>query len=400
LARDTSDETGNYQFACIADGNYVLSCHKYGVDTLQGGNDVNAVDIALVKYFIGSDTILNPSRNFSVKYKKAADVDHNASINSIDISRIKAKVGSPYNPVFYFPKGNWVALDTLVTMAGSDLNIMLKTICYGDYNASSYKYRDSLTTWNSAKSLSQNIISIADDYIVRGNPGYVEVPLRISTKMKDFSALGLELNYPDKEYKLVNACMAKDQGKGAPVKINPSLDEIIADNNDLLVTDEDGVIRVVYATTNHFDVEANDEMIVLGFRPLKELSPGELDFSLSGSGVIGDQYGNENEDASLIMPKIFIQHSKGDAGFEFAGYPNPFSDVVDLSYSIPEAGAVKLRVYNSIGELVAEPLSASQAAGRHVLSFSAGNLPAGMYTFKMEFDGNGKSQHMVLKLVH
>jgi len=57
-------------------------------------------------------------------------------------------------------------------------------------------------------------------------------------------------------------------------------------------------------------------------------------------------------------------------------------------------------VYNSIGELVAEPLSASQAAGRHVLSFSAGNLPAGMYTFKMEFDGNGKSQHMVLKLVH
>ncbi len=400
IARDTSDAYGSYYFSNIGNGIYRITYDKYTADTMQFGNDINTIDVALLKYNVGADTTQDPSRNFSYKYKCAANVDNNSMVNAVDIARIKSKIGSPYLTGRNFPKGNWPSLDTLITVNGANLLVNLKTICYGDYNASSYRYRDSVTTWNSAKSLPQNIISIADDYIVTGNTGYFEVPLRISTKMKDFSALGLELNYPDQEYKLVNACMAKDQCKGAPVKINPSLDEIIADNNDLLVTDENGVIRVVYATTNHFDVETNDQLIVLGFRPVKEMRPGELDFSLSGTGVIGDQYGNENEGASLIMPKIFIQHSNGDAGFEFAGYPNPFSDVVDLSYSIPEAGTVKLRVYNSIGELVAEPVSASQAAGRHVLSFPAGKLPAGMYTFRLEFTGNIQSNCLILKMVH
>ncbi len=400
VARDTSDALGVYQFTNVTNGTYILSYDKYTVDTMQWGNAVDAIDVAIMKYYIGCDTTIDPSRNFYPKYRKAANVDNNTSINAIDISRTKAKIGAPYNVTKNFPKGNWVALDTSVTVAGGNLNITLKTICYGDYNASSSKYRDSLVNWGMAKSLPENIIAVSDEYITTGTPDYFEIPLRISTKMNDFSALGLELNYPVETFSLVSASMSKGSNKNGYVKINPTLEEIIAEDNDLLVTDEDGVIRVVFATTDHFDVAANDEIIRLGFRSHRGSVQGALDFELSGTGVMGDQYGQENEDAYLLMPRVFVLGNNTEPGFEFTGYPNPFGGDAILTYRIPADGMVKIDVYNAIGELVQELINETRNGGRHEVVFSPGSLPAGMYTFRLEFTGTDKTQNKTIRLIH
>ncbi|HNW70901.1 MAG TPA: T9SS type A sorting domain-containing protein, partial [Bacteroidales bacterium] len=399
LARDTSDANGYYQFTNVMDGNYILSYDKYIADTMIWANDVNAIDVALIKYLVGSDTLQDPTRCFSSKYKKAANVDNNLSINAVDIARIKAKIGAPYDPIRNFPRGNWVAMDKPLAVAGADVSINLETISYGDYNASSSKYRDSLNTWSGAKSLPEEFIFTSDETIIISKPSYFEVPLKVNTKVKDFSALGLEISYPNSEYKLVSAYMPGTKDK-SPVKINPSLEEIITQNNDLLVTDEHGTIRVVYATTNHFDVAPNNEILVLGFRPLKGLEPGEVDFALSGTGVIGNQFGEENDDTYLIKPRIFVQGNNEDAGFEFSGYPNPFSGEATLTYNIPERGTVTLNVYNAIGELVTELVNENQESGKHSVVFSQKDLASGMYTFKLEFTGLGQSKNLILKLIH
>jgi len=232
------------------------------------------------------------------------------------------------------------------------------------------------------------------------NTGYFEIPLKINSKMNEFSAMGLELTYPDKEFKLVSAYMPKTTDKANAGKINPTFDEIITDDNDLLVTDIDGVIRVVYATTNHFDIDYNDEMIVLGFQTLSKPQPSELEFDLAGTGLIADQYGVEDENAYLSVPRLFVQGDDTEAGFEFAGYPNPFSGDATLTYFIPENGVVKLNVYNAIGELVSELVNETQNSGKHSTVFSPWNLPSGMYTFKLEFAGSDKSKCMVLKMIH
>ena len=401
LARDTSDALGVYQFTNVVDGNYMLSYDKYAADTMQTGDNVNAVDVALLKYLIGHDTLIDPSKSFTAKHRKAADVDNNATINTIDVARITAKIGMPYDPVRNFPRGNWVAFDTVVAVSGADLTVTLKTVCYGDYDASSSKYKDSATTWGLAKSLpDENIILRSDESIILNSPEYFEVPLRINAKMNEFSALGLELSYPGAEYKLLSAFMPKAVNKNGAVKINPTLEEIIADNNDLLVTDKDGIIRVVFATTDHFDVAANDELVRLGFVSLNDPGRGELDFNLNGTGLIANQYGQINEDAYLTMPKIFVQGNNADAGFEFAGYPNPFNGDATLAYSIPENGTVKIKVYNAIGELVSILVDESQISGKHSVDYFSQNLPAGMYTFKLEFTGSGKSKCLMLKMIH
>ncbi|HOY30816.1 MAG TPA: T9SS type A sorting domain-containing protein [Bacteroidales bacterium] len=399
LTRDTSDALGNYQFSNVANGSYLLTYDKYTDDTMQWGDNINAIDVALVKYFVGSDTLVDPSRCFSSKYKKVANVDNNTSINSIDVARLKAKVGNPTNPARNFPSGNWPVFDTLVTVAGADISLILKTICYGDYNASSTKYRDSVANWSQAKSSAENIVAVADDYI-NSSPGYFEVPLRISTKINAFSALGLELYYPAESYILVGASMPGTAGKNDVVKLNPTLEEIIAGDDDLLVTDEHGVIRVVFATTNHFDVAANDEILRLGFRSLRDMEPGESGFILNGTGVIGDQYGEENDEAYLTMPRIFVQAGNTDTEFEFAGYPNPFNDNAIVDYYLPEDGSVKISVYNNIGEQVSVLVNEVQAFGKHTAEFASAELARGMYTFKLEFTGVNKSKCLILKLIH
>ena len=184
------------------------------------------------------------------------------------------------------------------------------------------------------------------------------------------------------------------------VKINPTFDEILTTDNELLVTDSNGVIRVVYATTNHYDVVVNDEMIVLGFRSLKDLEQGALEFDLSGTGVMANQYGEENDQAYLIMPKVLVQDNSADQGFEFSGYPNPFNGEASITYNLPENGLVTLKVYNAIGELVSTLVNETQEIGNHSVVFAQKNLSSGMYTFKLEFTAQGKSKCMIMKLIH
>jgi len=400
IAKDTSDDSGNYQFNNIENGNYILEYDKFTVDSMLWVNGVNAIDVSVVKYLIASDTLLDPSRSFSAVYKKAANVDNNSSINAVDVARIKAKIGSPYSSSTNFPNGNWVALTKMVTVAGANVSLDLETISYGDYNASSSKYLGSSTTWGSGKAKSEdNIIEISNEAVITSDQTYFEVPLAVSLKMNDLSSLGLMLKYPD-GYKLVDAFMPRTNGSKSGIKINPSLEEIIANDNDLLVTDENSQIRVVFATTDHFDVSAGDQLIVLGFSVRNDIVNAKDEFTLSGTGVVADQYGEENEGMYLVMPKVFMQGNSDDAGFEFSGYPNPVTENATISYNLPEAGTVRLVVYNSIGEAVRELVNETQANGKHSVIFTPGILPQGIYTFKLEFVSAEKSHCMVLKMVY
>ncbi|HOY33294.1 MAG TPA: cohesin domain-containing protein [Bacteroidales bacterium] len=400
IARDTSDAAGNYQFNNILNGNYILSYDKFTPDTMQWGNDVNAIDVSLLKYFVGSDTNQDPSRCFSAIYKRAADVNNSKTINTIDIARIKTKIVSPYTTTYNLPKGNWPVIDTMINMSGEDMNVKLRTVCYGDYNASSSRYRDSLITWVGLKSLKDDFIVTSGELITTNDPYYFEIPLKISSKMNDFSALGLEITYPYDQYRLETVYVPKAVNKTGIIKINPSYEEIIAEDNDLLVTDEKGVIRVLYATTNHFDLAAADDLIIMGFHKLFGQKSGNIDFLLSGTGVIGNQYGDENEGIYLLMPKVFVQGDYVETGLSFTAFPNPFNEKADINYTLPENGMVKLCVYNVLGELVSILVDENQQIGKHSVVFAAKNYPAGMYTFKLEFTGLKESKCQILKLVH
>jgi hypothetical protein len=55
-----------------------------------------------------------------------------------------------------------------------------------------------------------------------------------------------------------------------------------------------------------------------------------------------------------------------------------------------------VRVYDLSGRLVAEPVSARLAAGKHTRIWNAGNRPSGVYLVHLETDGFSQTQKAVL----
>lgn len=63
--------------------------------------------------------------------------------------------------------------------------------------------------------------------------------------------------------------------------------------------------------------------------------------------------------------------------------PNPFSRVTRISFAIPQAGHVKLAVYDLIGQEVATLVNAELVAGEHSVDFDGANLPNGVYFYRL-----------------
>ncbi|MDD5087180.1 MAG: T9SS type A sorting domain-containing protein [bacterium] len=81
------------------------------------------------------------------------------------------------------------------------------------------------------------------------------------------------------------------------------------------------------------------------------------------------------------------------------GYPNPFNPAVTIPYTLPEAGAVTIRVFNSLGQTLWESVE-SQTAGEHRFTFDVSqlsNIPvSGLYFVRVEFAGRGQIRKLIL----
>jgi hypothetical protein len=65
-------------------------------------------------------------------------------------------------------------------------------------------------------------------------------------------------------------------------------------------------------------------------------------------------------------------------------YPNPFNPSTRIEYSIPENSFVSIKVYNSVGQLVATLVNENQSVGTYRVEWSAKNVPSGIYFYRME----------------
>ncbi|KAA0229864.1 T9SS C-terminal target domain-containing protein [candidate division KSB1 bacterium] len=68
-------------------------------------------------------------------------------------------------------------------------------------------------------------------------------------------------------------------------------------------------------------------------------------------------------------------------------YPNPFNPSTTIGFDLPQAGRVKLAVYNLRGELVSLLANGNFATGSHRVKFDASGLASGVYFYRLEGEG-------------
>jgi hypothetical protein len=77
-------------------------------------------------------------------------------------------------------------------------------------------------------------------------------------------------------------------------------------------------------------------------------------------------------------------------------YPNPFNASTTIEFSLPEAAHVELSVYNILGQKVAALLDGQKTAGKHAVSWDAGDMPSGVYFARIESDGDSRAVKMLV----
>lgn len=77
-------------------------------------------------------------------------------------------------------------------------------------------------------------------------------------------------------------------------------------------------------------------------------------------------------------------------------YPNPFNPETVIRYGLTEQVAVRLEVYNAIGQRVAVLVDQVQAAGVHTASFDGSALPNGLYFYRLRAGSFEQTESMIL----
>jgi len=82
-------------------------------------------------------------------------------------------------------------------------------------------------------------------------------------------------------------------------------------------------------------------------------------------------------------------------------YPNPFNPVTKIKFNIPCIGAnrcshVQLKVYDILGNEIATLLNEEKPAGNYSIDFDAGNLPSGVYFYRLKAGEFVETKKMIL----
>jgi hypothetical protein len=67
----------------------------------------------------------------------------------------------------------------------------------------------------------------------------------------------------------------------------------------------------------------------------------------------------------------------------YQNYPNPFNPTTTITYQIPQAGLVTLKVYDAIGTEVATLVNQQREAGSYNITFNASKLNSGVYFYTL-----------------
>ena len=77
-------------------------------------------------------------------------------------------------------------------------------------------------------------------------------------------------------------------------------------------------------------------------------------------------------------------------------YPNPFNPSTTIEFVVPQAGKYSLKVYNTLGQEVANLVENELASGVHKVNFDASRIASGMYIYRLSGNNVNVSKKMIL----
>ena len=77
-------------------------------------------------------------------------------------------------------------------------------------------------------------------------------------------------------------------------------------------------------------------------------------------------------------------------------YPNPFNPTTTINFAVSKSSHVTLKVYDLLGQEVAELVNSVKPAGEYNIEFNAATLPSGIYAYRLEAGNFVSVKKMIL----
>ena len=113
---------------------------------------------------------------------------------------------------------------------------------------------------------------------------------------------------------------------------------------------------------------------------------------LSDEGYIATGYQGTMNATDIMLIRFGYTSSTGISGEKIIidnyklqqNYPNPFNPSTTISYSLPYAGVVNIKIYDVLGKKIKTLIDEFQSYGDHTIQFNASNLASGIYFYRLE----------------
>ena len=77
-------------------------------------------------------------------------------------------------------------------------------------------------------------------------------------------------------------------------------------------------------------------------------------------------------------------------------YPNPFNPITTISYELPKAGKVSIKIFDLLGREITTLVDEYKNAGSYEVEFKANYLPSGVYFYQLKAGDYIFTKKMVL----
>ena len=348
-----ADTASYYSIDGLTNGSYQLSA---STTTPFGG--VNATDaLKVLQHSVG----MQPLDGI---FLEASDVNGSGYTNSTDALWIKRRT---IWQVDSFPAGDWILQPDYAEFStqGQDITNNVLGICYGDVNGS---YDP--TPGNQTKSLEVGVDIAKGGFYEAESLDVFEVPV-FTNLSYDVAAVTLFIDYPANLIQIEN---------------------VLFNEGEVVYTAVGGHLRLCWCSTTPIYASQVNELMRLKVRALGEMDMSNLAqyFTILPGCEIADSWAEPLEDVVLLIPELVttgIGDTYTNVDFRLGqNYPNPFNKNTIIEFVLPEAGHVKLAVYNVLGENVAELIDGSRNAGLHKIEFNNSDLAQGNYIYKLVFE--------------
>jgi len=141
---------------------------------------------------------------------------------------------------------------------------------------------------------------------------------------------------------------------------------------------------------------SNSDLLTAG---ISNFPLGDLDWFPTQAASWAAQKADEYADINNQLYNITAVKDQGYIVNQFnlsQNYPNPFNPTTMITYTIPKASKVTLKVYDVLGSEVATLVNQFQDANSYSVNFNASSLSTGVYLYKIEADNFQMTRKMIL----